>query len=764
MTKITRLYCITISAILIIALPVFANAQVDTSQLSALLLNKVVVPTIEVGAKCNMESGQQMQFDTRTDILPDGQIRYRVIDHIFTNLAAQYTSYKDGLSFSVVKVEAKKDGLEVQLKTVISNQSAHVKFLLSKDWQSSMTNDAVLKLINRYLSPGDAASLTSNTAASDSGSNSRPPLISLPDFLSWGTHSRDEVAESLQNASGTNSNSASTSGAQGELSACLSLVKQLTNMLAAEPGKNTKSHTYKKLLSDLTIAYGKPSFHEWLQKAPHLGSIPGIWKFEARAFSIYVAGLGNYGESIYSQGDSIQIIIMPRNGSIETNLRPRIIRNYPQWVDEVPGSQVSYSGASISSEQGYNRDFMLPGGVTRLQPLTDDTSYLWQSEMPDGTVTGAQGFSFTDKDWFLEKSIQQSPRISLLGHGSPVDGQPSGAFLTKMGVVLTDYVHVGLQTELVTGLIPDFVPAAPSRDLEVAAGAVRDVDSYRWWDTRDVARMNYRLDRDHPLGIWIGFGGNNLSSTQPIGGLYPKVMSSDQIASMGPYEAEDKQIAEKQRSKHAQAESGELAPFPKELSQMLDFDNAVAKKRGLSRIPLGDYLEYRVKVVSGLPFAQTAHLVRSRDHRNLLALILLDADTRSYEYDYGSHAVRPSQIFTKTISAGYACLVSLSPTITEETLYDVPAYNLTDSLSLADVHDATVTDAAGSHHILPVIGCYQERAKATQQSGGTGPPVEFLEDAGTFHFVDDGIQWLNDHPEILLHALQTGIYRNDSPE
>jgi hypothetical protein len=143
-----------------------AFGQVNGSALVSALTGKTVVPTVELGytgsvANPVMVNGQPAMFPVKTLVYPDGHEWFRVESGILHADAAQYKTFNRGLEFRIGKVELKGDYLELKLPCVIEpKQSAVVKLMLGSGWQKTMTNEAVLKMADRFLSDPSQHSAT----------------------------------------------------------------------------------------------------------------------------------------------------------------------------------------------------------------------------------------------------------------------------------------------------------------------------------------------------------------------------------------------------------------------------------------------------------------------------------------------------------------------------------------------------------------------------------------------------------------------------
>jgi hypothetical protein len=163
-----------------------AFGQVNGSALVSALTGKTVVPTVELGytgsvANPLMVNGQPAVFPVKTLVFPDGHEWFRVESGILHADAAQYKTFNRGLEFRIGKVELKGDYLELKLPSVIEpRQSAVVKLMLGSGWQTTMTNEAVLKMADRFLSD---PSQHSATAAAKPHSHPRHKITLLTRVL-----------------------------------------------------------------------------------------------------------------------------------------------------------------------------------------------------------------------------------------------------------------------------------------------------------------------------------------------------------------------------------------------------------------------------------------------------------------------------------------------------------------------------------------------------------------------------------------------------
>ena len=151
-----------------------ALGQVDTGQLVAVLSGKTVVSTVTLGYQATtrnpvMVNGQPARFQAKTEVFPDGRVSYRIESGILHADADKYWSFKPDALFQITKVEAKSDCLEVEMGVSINSTipdpklKADVKLMLGKDWQQTMTTEAVLKFAGTYLP--DTETLAKTAAA-----------------------------------------------------------------------------------------------------------------------------------------------------------------------------------------------------------------------------------------------------------------------------------------------------------------------------------------------------------------------------------------------------------------------------------------------------------------------------------------------------------------------------------------------------------------------------------------------------------------------
>jgi hypothetical protein len=153
-----------------------ALGQVDTGQLVAALSGKTVVSTVTLGYQATtrnpvMVNGRPARFQAKTEVFPDGRVSYRVESGILHADADKYWSFKPDALFQITKVEAKSDCLEVEMGVSINSTipdpklKADVKLMLGKDWQHTMTTEAVLKFAGTYLP--DTETLAKTAAAAE---------------------------------------------------------------------------------------------------------------------------------------------------------------------------------------------------------------------------------------------------------------------------------------------------------------------------------------------------------------------------------------------------------------------------------------------------------------------------------------------------------------------------------------------------------------------------------------------------------------------
>ena len=157
-----------LSRIVIFLFSTFSAAfgQVNGSALVSALTGKTVVPTVELGysgsvANPLMVNGHPATFPVKTLVYPDGHESFRVESGILHADAARYKTFNRGLEFRIGKVELKGDYLELKLPSVTDPKlSAVVKLMLGSGWQTTMTNEAVLKMADRFLSDPSQHSAT----------------------------------------------------------------------------------------------------------------------------------------------------------------------------------------------------------------------------------------------------------------------------------------------------------------------------------------------------------------------------------------------------------------------------------------------------------------------------------------------------------------------------------------------------------------------------------------------------------------------------
>ena len=133
-----------------------ALAQVNGTALTSELTGKALMATVEIGfdgetASPVIMNGQPVEFPVKTLIYPDGHERIRIERGILHADAAKYRSFKTDIEFHVSKVTLAKDNLEIVLTPPSGSTVGDLKVMFSPGWQTSMTNDAVLETVNKYL-------------------------------------------------------------------------------------------------------------------------------------------------------------------------------------------------------------------------------------------------------------------------------------------------------------------------------------------------------------------------------------------------------------------------------------------------------------------------------------------------------------------------------------------------------------------------------------------------------------------------------------
>jgi len=150
------------SVLTLLMLPALALAQADAGKINAALNGKTVASTVAIGYQASAEhpvmvNGRPAMFPAKTQIYPDGHEFFRIESGLVHADAAKYTTFNPGSFYEITKVEAKNDCLEIDMavsmnsKVLDSKLKAGVKFMLGKGWQESMTTDAVLALVGKYL-------------------------------------------------------------------------------------------------------------------------------------------------------------------------------------------------------------------------------------------------------------------------------------------------------------------------------------------------------------------------------------------------------------------------------------------------------------------------------------------------------------------------------------------------------------------------------------------------------------------------------------
>jgi hypothetical protein len=128
-----------------------SEGPINVSQLAALLVNKAVSPKVEVGRNGKMQNEGEWKA-AKTVVFPSGHERFQISEIPFGDLLAdQYQTWGPAV-YTISGVEAKKDHLQIKISMVlIPTARGEIKFMLGKDWQSSMTNQQVIDAIEKWF-------------------------------------------------------------------------------------------------------------------------------------------------------------------------------------------------------------------------------------------------------------------------------------------------------------------------------------------------------------------------------------------------------------------------------------------------------------------------------------------------------------------------------------------------------------------------------------------------------------------------------------
>jgi hypothetical protein len=136
------------------------QSTVNASSLASLLAAHTALATVDMGYRGiaqnpMMINGRPEQLPVKTEIFPDGHIKYRIEAGVFHTDAARYSTYKSLVLYRFDKVEAKSDSLEIRLPVKNNpdpKEYAVLKLMFDKGWQSTMTSEQVIETIEKYLS------------------------------------------------------------------------------------------------------------------------------------------------------------------------------------------------------------------------------------------------------------------------------------------------------------------------------------------------------------------------------------------------------------------------------------------------------------------------------------------------------------------------------------------------------------------------------------------------------------------------------------
>ena len=148
-----------------------ASGQVNGAALASLLTGRTVASKIDIGYM-GRENGSAGTSALGTVIYPDSaggirvEMKVRVGMSVFDNLnASEYTRFTPGSEFHVGKVEIKNDYLEFLLTSSVEpEKQSVVRILFNRGWQSNLTNDAVLGVIEQCFRSVDPPSFRASAS------------------------------------------------------------------------------------------------------------------------------------------------------------------------------------------------------------------------------------------------------------------------------------------------------------------------------------------------------------------------------------------------------------------------------------------------------------------------------------------------------------------------------------------------------------------------------------------------------------------------
>jgi hypothetical protein len=123
------------------------------SELESILLGKSVVSKIPLGRDAVLGQLAGTNYPVNTLVYPESsEIRYRVEQGFIRGDAedARVRKYHAGSQFRVDKIDFKGDRLELRLQTP-SGDSAKLKIMLRKDWQTKLDAAFVLRVVSRLI-------------------------------------------------------------------------------------------------------------------------------------------------------------------------------------------------------------------------------------------------------------------------------------------------------------------------------------------------------------------------------------------------------------------------------------------------------------------------------------------------------------------------------------------------------------------------------------------------------------------------------------
>ena len=154
--------------------PAIASSQVQESALKASLKGTKAVAVVTIGNQSTFHGGSGY-LPVNTLAYPDGRLIYRVEYGLARGEVTQMEmSFEIGTTFQISSVDFKDDRLELKLNGPPYRGSGRLKLMLGPDWQTRMSNEAVISAISNFLTLSSAAT-SGGTANSPSSSTAVAP-------------------------------------------------------------------------------------------------------------------------------------------------------------------------------------------------------------------------------------------------------------------------------------------------------------------------------------------------------------------------------------------------------------------------------------------------------------------------------------------------------------------------------------------------------------------------------------------------------------